>query len=276
MDKSIESIIPGSSPDPDNDVERYIKAAWALGSLAVTLGILTYAVSTVGYAFKQANPTPLDYTRNVAFLTACLNIGFWIWFPLEDLRVLRTWIRTRKATFAAHTNEFLAMIFATLLLILLIVSSSISAFLFGVVRTAIYVANLLGFAAIRRQVSRAVNEAKVNYSKETLADKRRYLLNALGIIERHWSCSSKDGTLRNAQQIRHSLLAIAFFVVALLGFAGRETANVQYKMYAYILGALTILAAEVSIAIWRNSRDKSLQEIFEELRVLHSSTPTGT
>ena len=158
------------------------------------------------------------------------------------------------------------MVFATVLVILLIISSTINALAFGIVGTTIYVVNLVGFAIIRPQVSKAVNEAKVIYSKEPSADKRNYLLNALGIIERHWSISSNDGTLRNAQQIRHSLLAAAFFVVALFGFVGRVTGKADFEIYAYIVGALTIVVAEVSIAIWRTSTDKSLRKIFHELR----------
>ena len=185
---------------------------------------------------------------------------------------LRMWVHTKKAAFSAYTSEFLSMMFTTFLLVFLVVSSTISALAFGISGTAIYIVNIIGFAAIRRQVSTAVNEAKINYSNEASEKKRNCLLRALGIIEKHWSCYPKAWTLRDAQQIRHSLLAFAFFVVALLGFAGRVTTKAEFESCAYILGALTIVAAEVSIAIWRTSRDRSLHEILEELRELHSNT----
>lgn len=272
MAENTEPIIPGGDPGTGDEVERYIKAAWGLGGMTVSAGVLTYALHLAGFVFLPPNPGLSDYARAVAFSIACINVLCWVWFPLEDLRVLRKWVRTKKATFSAHTSEFLSMMLTTALLVFLVVSSTISALAFGIAGTVIYVVNLIGFAAIRRQVSKAVNEAKINDSKETSVDKRNFLLKALGIIEKHWSCSPRAGTLRDAQQIRHSLLAFAFFVVALFGFAGHATAKAEFELYAYILGALTILAAEVSIAKWRMSRDRSLHEIFEELRELQSGT----
>jgi hypothetical protein len=272
MTENIGSIIPGGSIDPNDDVERYIKAAWGLGGIAVSVGAVTSALNWSGFDFLPANPILLDYARAFAFSIACMNVLCWIWFPLQDFWILRMWVRTNKVVFPIYTSEFLLIVLGTVLLITLIVSSTINALVFGLTGIAIYVVNLIGFAIIRQKVSRAVDDAKINYSTETSVDKRDYLLNALGIIEIHWSCSPKDGTLRNAQQIRHSLLAAAFFVVALFGFSGCVTGKTEFELYAYILGALTILAAEVSIAIWRTSRDKSLIKIFEELRALHSST----
>ena len=265
-------IIPGDSPDPDNDVERGIKAAWALGGMAMSAGVVTYALKGTGFTLLPVAPQLLDYARAFAFLIACTNILCWIWFPLEDLRVLRTWIRVKKTAFSAHTSEFLLMMSAALLLILLIISATINALAFGAVGTAIYIVNLLGFATIRQQVSRAVSEARVNYEREPLLEKRKYLLSALDAVEAHWSVSAEDGNLRNRQQIRHALLSATFLVVALLGFVARVTSSALVETVAYALGALTIIAAEVSIAVWRTRRDRSLHGIFEELRFLHNSS----
>src|SRR5713101_447399 len=108
MAENTGSIIPGNSPDPDDEVERYIKAAWGLGGLAVSAGVLTYALKWAGFVFLPPNPGPSDYARAIAFSIACINVLCWVWFPLEDLRVLRTWVKTKKATFSAHTSEFLS------------------------------------------------------------------------------------------------------------------------------------------------------------------------
>ena len=163
------------------------------------------------------------------------------------------------------------MMAAALLLISLIISSTINAFVFGLVGTGIYLVNLAGFAVIRRQVSAATRDARSNYSKELSDEKRKELMNGLAVVERHWSVSPEDPPLRNRQQIRHGSLSAAFFMVAIIGLFGYMTGNATLETIAYILGGLTVVAAEVSIAIWRISRDKSLHRIFEELRALHDS-----
>ncbi len=263
------SIIPGDSPDPGNDVERSIKAAWALGGMAIPAGVVTFALKGTGFVFLPATPQLVDYARAFAFSIACTNILFWIWFPLEDLRVLRMWIRVKKMAFAAHTSEFLLMMSVAILLIFLIISSTINVFIFGVVGTAIYIMNLVGFATIRRQVAKAVSEAQGNYSNAP-SPNRKLLLNALDVSEKYWSVSARDGPLRNRQQIRHVLLSVAFLAVALLGIIARAKNSPAIEAVAYALGALIIIVAEVSIAVWRTSRDRSLHRIFEELRFIHN------
>ncbi|MHB8409435.1 MAG: hypothetical protein ACYDHY_15305 [Acidiferrobacterales bacterium] len=114
MTDNLSPIIPVGSPDPDGTVERQVKAAWALGGMAVLTGILAYFIHRIGLTFLPAHPGPLDYARAGAFAIACANVLFWVWFPLEDLRVLRKWVRTEKAFFSANTAEFLGMALATI------------------------------------------------------------------------------------------------------------------------------------------------------------------
>ena len=97
-------IIPGGPPDPDDNVERGIRYAWALGGMALSAGVISYALKGTGFVLLPDNAQALDYARAFAFVVACANILCWILFPLEDLRVLRTWIRVKKATFSAHTS----------------------------------------------------------------------------------------------------------------------------------------------------------------------------
>ncbi len=272
MNGNLAPILPGDSPDPEQYVEREMKAAWALGGIAVSAGIVSYALNRIGFTFLPPNPEPLDYARASAFLLASANILCWMWFPLEDLRVLRTWVRTKKAFFSAHTAEFMGMILATVLLSSLIISSTISALAFGLAGAGVYAWNLLGFAIIRQQVSRVLAESRILYSKDVSPQKAFLQRKALGIIEKHWACSPTSKAWCNRQQIRHFLLTVSFSVVASFGLATQLTGKAEYGLYAYILGSVTIVGAEISIAKWRSERDKELHRILEKLRALNAGT----
>ncbi len=266
-----ESIIPGDSPDPDNDVESKMKVAWALGASALSAGILTYSMNKIGIPFLPVTHDILSYSRFAAFIFACINILCWAWFPLEDLRVLRKWVRTKKAFFSAQTAEFIGMVLATILLVSLAVSTTINALTFGLVGAGVYLWDILGFAMIRGQISKAIIEAKARYRKEPSEDKKALLINGIDVVERHWACSEMHTAIANHQQIRRILLLFGFLAVAMLGFLSLTTTNSKLEIFAYLLGSIVIIGAEVSHAIWRSRRDKELHQIFEELRELHSN-----
>jgi len=272
---NLETYPSPNSPTVTGD-ETYIRAAWALGGLFLSVGALTSVLKWTGFNFLPASPELLDFVRAFAFLVSCINILLWIWFPLEDLHVLREWVRTTRAVFSATTGGFLIVITATLLLVVLIVSSTINALAFGIAGTGIYIWNLFGFAIIRREVQRAVTDARRTYREKTTGRERTTLLSALDVIEKHWCSSDKHPTLANAQQIRHALLAVAFLFVGLLGLGRIVTDKMVLELVAYIIGILTIIVGEMWIARWRISRDRSLNVLFEDRREIKAGQPPGS
>jgi len=233
--------------------------------MTFSAGLLSFALQKLGITILPDNPKVIDYLRLLAFVVCSLNILCWMWFPLQDLSILRSWVRTRKIVFPLHTSEFFAMLLMTVLLLFLIIASLNGAMWFGVVGAAVYVWNFIGFSLIRRKVRQGVTEARSIYSKAPPAE--AIILNQiLDLIEHYWSSAPTDHWLRNQQQLRHVSLAISFGLVAILGAIG----SVLGQEVAYVLGIGTVLAAETSIAIWRTNRDRALATLRGQLRELES------
>ncbi len=258
----------GKDPDPGAEVERRIKVGWVLVGTFFTFGVFTYLVDKFGLDILPKDPTKVDYSRLFAFCVACLNILVWMWFPVDDLWVLRRWVRTRRIVFPAGPSELYAIMLQMILLLSIIVGAIISPFWFGLAGTCVFAWNMIGFSWIRRHVNRAVREAREVYSEQK-PPRRQILLRALDQIEMHWCC--ERGWLSDRQQIRHLTLTFAFAVVTVLGALGEVRRSDDLKVLAYSLGAVTLIFAEVWIARWRSARDFSLRQIREELRSLNAS-----
>jgi hypothetical protein len=259
----------GHDPDPGARIEKRVHIAWALVGVFFTLGVFGYILQHFGLVILPPAPrSALDWARLVAFAIASLNLGVWMWFPLDDLSVLRRWLRTSRTIFPMNVAEFYAIVLSTILLLLLLVGALRSAVWFGVAGSGVYTWNLLGFAYIRRHVREAIKDARVLFDRQTAA-KKDLLLRAVATIERHWSADSK-GILSGKQQMRHALLAVAFGCVA--GLAVFARGDKLLLAAAYFTGTLVVVVAEVSITIWRSGRDQELLTVQQELRALSSET----
>jgi hypothetical protein len=257
----------GKDPDPGAEVERRIKVGWALVGIFFTLGIFTYLVDKLGLDILPKDPTKVDYSRLFAFCVACLNILVWMWFPVDDLMVLRRWVRTKRIVFPAGPSELYAILLEMILLLSIIIGAIVSPFWFGLAGTGVFAWNTIGFSWIRRHVNRAVREARDVYSEQK-PPRRQILLRAVDQIEMHWCC--EKGWSSDRQQIRHVTLTFAFSVVTALAVLGEVQRSDNLKVLAYLLGAMILIFAEVWIARWRSARDLALRQIREELRSLNA------
>ena len=267
-EKGNGDLIPGRDPDPGSRVEKHVKVGWALVGVLTTGGALAFVLQRFGLVILPPNPQIADYARLAAFLASCLNILGWMWFPLEDMEVLRFWVHTGAKILPCHTAEFLAIITATVLLLLLILGSLAGSLWFAIAGTAVYLWNLVGFEYVRRQVGDATKDSRSLYGKQP-EPRRAALLKALDTVENHWSCRSHDPVLTNKQQLRHGLLALSFAVAALLAAVAKSRGLQPLSTLSYIIGTATIIAAEASIAVWRSERDRALTQAQEVLRDLH-------
>jgi hypothetical protein len=84
----------GNDPDPGGTVEKRIKIGWTLVGIFFTFSIFKYLMNAFGLTILPQNLTFLDYGKLTAFGVSILSILFWMWFPLQDLNVLRRWVRT--------------------------------------------------------------------------------------------------------------------------------------------------------------------------------------
>lgn len=257
----------GRDPDPGAEVERRIKVGWALVGIFFTLGIFTYLVDKFGLDILPKDPAPVDYSRLFAFCVACLNILVWMWFPVDDLVVLRRWVRTKRIVFPAGPSELYAILLEMILLLLIIIGAVVSPFWFGLAGTGVFAWNTIGFSWIRRHVNRAVRESRNVYGEQE-PPRREILLHALDQIEIHWCC--ERGWRSDRQQIRHVTLTLAFAAVTVVAVLGEYRESATLEVLAYALGAVVLILAEVWIARWRSSRDFSLRQIREELRSLNT------
>lgn len=257
----------GRDPDPGAEVEKRIKVGWVLVGTFFTLGTFTYLVDKLGLDILPEEPTKVDYAKLVAFCFACLNILVWMWFPVDDLLILRRWVRTKRIVFPAGPSEFYAILLEMILLLAIIIGALSSPFWFGLAGTSVFAWNTVGFSWIRRHVNRAVREARGIYSEQE-PPRRQILLRALDQIELHWCC--ERGWVSDRQQIRHITLTLAFAAVTALAALGEVQRSETLKAVAYSLGTIVLISAEIWIAAWRSSRDHSLRQIREELRSLEA------
>lgn len=256
--------VPGKDPDPDAQVEKRVKVGWALVGIFFSAGLLSFILRRLGLSIIPDKPSTLDYVRVIAFAVACINIGIWMWFPLEDLGVLRKWARTKRKLFPRYTSESWAIILATVLLLGSILGALHSAAWFGLAGAGVYLWNTIGFAYVRKHVRIALDESRAVF-REQPEPVCTHLFASLQIIERHWTCDKKT-FLGGWQQRRHFALFLSFSVVTCLGFIGESQNSTQLNLIAYLLGILTIIAAEVSIGFQRAIRDKQLTIIEQKLQ----------
>jgi hypothetical protein len=256
----------GHDPDPGAQIERRIMVGWALVGIFFTLGTVALSVDQFRLTILPQDPIMLDWARFFAFFVSFLNVGVWMWFPLDDLRVLRRWVRTERRIFPANTSEFYAILLEMILLLLLIVGALVGPVWFGLAGTCVFLWNAFGFAWIRRHVAGALEEARVLYKEQEPA-RSQLCLQALEAIEKHWSCGVRRWW-SDQQQVRHVTLVITFALVTGLAVWGEISGSAILKALAYSAGGMTLVVAEVWIALRRSSRDSSLLRVREELRSL--------
>ena len=76
-----------------------------------------------------------------------------MWFPLDDISVLRRWVRTRGVVFPYHTYDFGMIMAAMTLLLALILAVVHSPQAFGMMGIFVYSWNVFGFDYIRKIVA---------------------------------------------------------------------------------------------------------------------------
>jgi hypothetical protein len=255
----------GYDPDPDGAVEKRIKIGWALVGIFFTLGIFKFIMDSLGLPFLPQLSSLEDYGILIAFSMSLINILLWMWFPLEDLNVLRRWVRTGGKIFPCYTAEFFAILLAMILLLILIVSVFIGAIYFSLAGFLVYSWNLLGFAYIRKEVKKTVADAKEVYNKLDSPEKELFY-SALEIVENYWCIRPDQPPIRNRQQVRHLSMMGGFFLTAVVALFELIWQEPFLVFLAYFLGTLTMIGGEIWIALWRTSRDRSLHNILEELR----------
>jgi hypothetical protein len=267
LQDGIDSL--GLDADPEAKVERHIKIGWGLVGLFVSLGICSFFLKRYGISFFPTDPSLMDWAKTFAVVVGFLNLLAWMWFPLEDFRILRHWIRTTKRLFPFHTSEFFSILLAMVLLLLLIVSAMRDALVFSLAGFGVYFWNLLGYDMIRRKLAKPFAEAEKLFGEQP-APRNEPLQRGIGIIRNYWCLHPNGHWLRNRQQIRHGLLALSFLIGIVFAVVGRLLHIHAFAILSYCLGVVTIFAAEVSIAVWRTHRDRALTEIEEELRGLQA------
>ena len=220
----------------------------------------------LGLSIIPDKPSTLDYVRLIAFAVACINIGIWMWFPLEDLRgssqmganekngVPKTYV----GVLGCHPDD--SPSFGSIL------GALHSAAWFGLAGAGVYLWNTIGFAYVRKHVRIALAESRAVFGAQP-EQVRTQLFDSLQLIERHWTCDKKT-FLGGWQQRRHFALFLSFSVVTCLGFIGQSQKGTQLNLIAYLLGILTIIAAEISIGFKRVIRDKQLMIIEQNLQEL--------
>lgn len=248
--------LPGRDPDPKANLERAIKIGWTLVGVFMTGGIFAWYLTLNN--MLQWPSDALDSMKIVAVAATTINVAIWMWFPLDDLTVLRYWVRTRKRIFPGHTGEFLLIMFQMVLLLGMIVGAIAGPGFFGLAGFAVYGINLIGFAYIKRHVGRALVDSHQLYAEQP-PQWQSLLLRALNVVEDHWTIA--DSGLAGWQQKRHFTLTVVFGAVALIGMSTLSAA----RLAAYSLGILAMLAGEVFIAARRIRRDGQLHLIEEEL-----------
>ena len=226
-------------------------------------GMISFTLSRLGITILPENPSSLDYVRGSAFVIACVNVGTWMWFPLEDLRVLRKWVHTKRKLFPRHTSETWAIILATILLLASVLGALSGAVWFGVAGAVAYLWNFIGFAYVRKHVAIAAKESRLVF-EEQKEPTRTLFLQALDVVEQHWTCNYPR-LFGGWQQRRHFSLFVAFTIAAILGWSGTIVESSFLKILSYSIGILTVIAAEVSIAIYRDRRDKRLAALEQEI-----------
>jgi hypothetical protein len=205
--------IPGRDPNPKASVEKVIKLGWTLTGLVLSGSILGAVLKTAGYF--QWPTTSYQWLRTAAVAVAVVNIGIWMWFPLDDLAVLRHWVRSRKRRFPGQTAEFWSIMLAMVLLLVLIGGAIYSPVAFGVAGMAVYLWNIVGYVQIRRIVKAVAAETLEVYSAEP-EPWRTPLLSALAVIAWYWNLDEQH-RLGGWQQERHAVMFGGFLLVALLG-----------------------------------------------------------
>lgn len=259
-----DPAIPGKDPDPGARVEERLKVAWAIVGVFFTLGIFGYVLQRFGLTILKPPPRTLaDYARLLAFIVACLNVGVWMWFPLEDLQILRQWVRTSRKIFPVNVAEFFAMILATTLILLLVIGALVGPIWFGVAGMAVYSCDLFGFRYIRKHVREALRESRDLYGREEPAI-REPLLRAADAIQEHWACESHY-LIQCRRQRRSLVLILCFATVTII--ATLSEGHPLRTAAAYLFGTATLVLSEVSIATWRYQRDCALLSVQEDLRI---------
>ena len=258
---------PGKDIDPDGSIERHVKLMWCLVGTGFSSGLLLLVLKQFGWSIFPSNPQFfVDYLPTIAFSLSCLNILCWGWFPLEDLAILRRWVRTRKAMFPAHTSECFSMLLATGLLLLLTSTSLKGAIWFNLTGTGVYLWNFIGFSLIRKKVGEGISEARKVFAKGP-SERTIILWKILDVVEEHWSSSPSKHWLLNRQQIRHASLTLLFLVAAVLAILGHTpSGSSPLEHWSYGIGVFVIISAEVSIAIWRTTRDAAIVNLHGQLR----------
>lgn len=248
-------MFPGHDPDRDERVNRLIRLGWSLVGVFFLAAVLRSIMLVLGIAMWETPRTSYEIARMAAFCIACLNIGIWMWFPLEDLDILRRWIRTRKSQFPAHTSEFFAVMLTTLLLLMLIVGALLGALVFGIAGAIVYGWNVLGYAYVKRNILRVLDDCAAFLSTSSHAE-AKIRLRALDVIRWHWSLEPRS-LFRGWQQVRHFSLFLGFIVVAVIAWRYSQT-------LAYWVGFTVLAGGEVFLAIRRRLRDERLHPLEEE------------
>jgi hypothetical protein len=262
-DPGSDILLPGRDPDPAGQVEKRIKVGWSLVGMFFTLGIFAFLLQRCGMAIIPESPTRHDYSRIFAFVVAVLNVGAWVWFPVEDLSILRQWVRTRRKVFPASAAEFYSILLTMCLLILLMVVSLRSAVWYGIVAVALYTWDALGFKYIQRHVAEAVDDARAVIAS-TPSEEKALRSAALDVIDCHWALSS--GPHREPRRLRSLALVTAFLLLTFCAAVGARYGIEGLMDATFTLGATAIVAGEVWISYWRTVRDRRLAAIREELR----------
>jgi len=249
--------IPGRDPNPRAAIENMIKLGWTLTGLVLSGSIFGAVLKAAGYFEWPA--TPHQWLRAAGVAVAVVNIGIWMWFPLDDLAVLRHWVRSRKRRFPGQTAEFWSIMLAMILLLALIAGAIYGPVAFGIAGMAVYLWNIIGYTQIRRIVTAVAAETLELYSAQP-QPWRAPLLSALTEITWYWNLNEQRW-LGGWQQERHVVMFGGFLLVALLGSTGSDRAAEA----AYGLGITTIVCGEVVLAILRVRRDRALHAYEEAL-----------
>lgn len=250
-------LLPGSDPDEESGIVSKIKAGWALLGILLTAGLFKFGANTL-----PEDPTLTDYGPFAALMAAAVLTLLWVFFPMDDLQVLRRWVHTHTKRFPTGSTEAYLIFFAALLLAALILTATKPVW-YGIAGMSVFIYNFLGFVYIRSTVRNLVQDSRKVYDQ--LPENMRYVaIQALDIICWHWCCEPNRHWLLNVYQIRHCLLILCFGAGTVLALVASNNRIIVFSSYVtYVTG---LLLGEIWMFIWRHLRDRRLARLAEALR----------